>query len=123
MNPGFSKPYIADTDIAPYLVLKSGSVDGNVALATTTTDKLKGVSENVQVAAGQTVDVVTSGIVNVTAGGTIADGDWLTVNGSSQVVTAAPSAGANVQIVGKALVSAVSGDIFPIFVQLSVLQG
>jgi hypothetical protein len=122
-NPGLTKAYIADTDIPPYLILKAGSVDGNAALATAVTDKLKGVSENVQVAAGQVVDVIHEGIANVTAGGTIADGDWLTVNSSSQAVTAAPATGANVQIIGKAMTSAVAGDVFPVLVLLGQNQG
>lgn len=122
-NPGLSKAYIADTDIAPYLIIKAGSVDGNAALATASTDKLKGVSENVQVAAGQVVDVIHEGIANVTAGGTIADGDWLTVNASSQAITAAPTTGVNAQIIGKAMTSAVSGDVFPVLVQLGQNQG
>jgi hypothetical protein len=122
-NPGLTKAYIADADIQPYLILKVGSVDGNVALATAATDKLKGVSENVPVAAGQTVDVIHSGIANVVAGGTIADGDWLTVNASSQAITAAPATGANAQIIGKAMTSAVAGDIFPVLIEMGQNQG
>jgi hypothetical protein len=122
-NPGLTKAYIADTDVAPYLIIKTGSVDGNAALATANTDKLKGVSENVQVAAGQCVDVIQDGIANVIAGGTIADGDWLTTDSSSRAITAAPAPGVNVQIVGKAMTSAVVGDVFPVFVNLAQNQG
>lgn len=122
-NPGLTKAYIADADIQPYLILKVGSVDGNVALATASTDKLKGVSENVPVAAGQTVDVIHSGIANVVAGGTIADGDWLTVNASSQAITAVPATGVNAQVIGKAMTSAVAGDIFPVLIEMGQNQG
>jgi hypothetical protein len=122
-NPGLTKAYIADTDIPPYLILKAGSVDGNAALATASTDKLKGVSESVPVAAGQCVDVIHDGIANVTAGGTIADGDWLTVNASSQAITAAPTTGVNAQVIGKAMTSAAAGDIFPVLIQLGQNQG
>ncbi len=122
-NPGLSKAYIADADIAPYLILKAGSADGYVALATASTDKFKGVSENVQTAAGQTADVIQEGIANMVAGGTIADGDFLTADGSSRAITAAPSAGVNAQIIGKALTSAVVGDVFPVLVNLVTLQG
>ena len=122
-NPGLSKAFIADTDIAPYLILKAGSVDGNAALATASTDKLIGISENVQVAAGQCVDVILDDTANVTAGGTIAAGDWITSNGSSQAVTAAPATGVNAQVIGKALTSAVSGDVFPILIAPGQIQG
>jgi hypothetical protein len=118
-----TKPYIADTDIAPYLIVKAGSADGYAALATASTDKLKGVSENVQTAAGQVVDVIDDGPGLVVAGGTIADGDWLTVNSSSKAITAAPATGVNAQIIGKALTSAVADDVFPILVQLGQNQG
>lgn len=122
-NPGLSKAFIADTDIAPYLILKVGSVDGNAALATASTDKLIGVSENVQVAAGQVVDVILDDTANVTAGGTIAAGDWVTTNASSQAITAAPTTGVNAQVIGKALVSAVAGDVFVILIAPGQIQG
>lgn len=122
-NPGLSKAFIADTDIAPYLILKAGSGDGYAALATASTDKLIGISENVQVAAGQIVDVILDDTANVTAGGTIAAGDWVTSNSSSQAVTAAPATGVNAQVIGKALVSAVAGDVFPILIAPGQVQG
>lgn len=122
-NPGLSKAFIADTDIAPYLILKAGSADGFAALATASTDKLIGISENVQVAAGQCVDVILDDTANVTAGGTIAAGDWITSNASSQAVTAAPASGVNAQVIGKALTSAVAGDVFPILIAPGQIQG
>lgn len=122
-NPGFTKAYIADTDIGPYLIVKAGSVDGNVALSTAVTDKLLGINDSVQVAAGQTADIIHEGSANCTAGGTIAAGDWLTADSSSRAVTAAPASGVNNQIIGKALISAVVGDVFPVLVQLGQNQG
>lgn len=122
-NPGLTKAYVADADIAPYLIVKAGSVDGNIALATANTDKIKGVSSNVGTAQGQECDVIHDGIANVTAGGTVADGDWLTVDASSRAITAAPAAGTNVQVLGKAMTSAVVGDVFPVLIALGSNQG
>jgi hypothetical protein len=122
-NPGFTKAYIADTDIGPYLIVKAGSVDGNVALAGAVTDKLLGITDSVGTAAGQSADVIHEGSANCTAGGTIAAGDWLTVNASGQAVTAAPTTGTNNQIIGKALVSAVVGDVFPVLLSMGQNQG
>lgn len=122
-NPGLSKAYTADTDIGPYLIIKTGSVDGTAALATNTADKLKGVSGSVFVAAGQIVDIIHEGTANVTAGGTIADGDWVTSNTLSQAITAAPAPAVNIQVVGKAMTSAVAGDVFPVLVNLGAVQG
>lgn len=123
MNPNFSKAYTADVDIAPYLILQTGSTDGNATLATAGTQKLIGVSENVPVAAGQVVDTIKGGPALVTAGSTIAAGDYLTANASSQAITAVPGTGAVLNVIGTADVSAVAGDIFPYTTAFSQLHG
>jgi hypothetical protein len=119
MNANTSKAYIADVDTAPYLVVMAGTVVGNANVALTNTSKLIGVAENVQVAAGQTVDVINAGTGNVLAGGTIADGDYLTANtdGSGSAITALTGN----TVFGKAQASAVAGDVVPYVTAFSKL--
>ncbi len=122
-NPGLTKAYIADADIAPNRILKQGSADGNATTAATSTDRFIGVSENVQVPATRLVDVAFEGLKDVVAGGTIAAGDFLTSDANGAAITAAPAAGANVRIIGRAFESAVAGDIFRAALNLTQIQG
>ena len=64
-----------------------------------------------------------TGIVNVLAGGTITRGDRVAINSVAgdvysveAAIDAAPGTAKNFNIVGRAEVSAVSGDLFPIFI-------
>ena len=125
MNQNFSKAYIADVDIAPYLILSVGSVDGNATLAPTSTSKLIGVSENVPVAATEVVDAIQGGPGLVQLGGTVAAGDYLTANtdGSGTAITATPGTGLTVNVIGKASVSGVAGDVIPYTTAFSQLHG
>jgi hypothetical protein len=121
--PKFTLAFIADADSAPYLIAKVGSVDGNFAIAAASTDKLLGVLQNVQVAAGQVGDVIIDGSANVTYGGTVAFGDWLTSDSSGRAITAAPSTGVNAWVIGIAQESGVVGDIRPVMLHIGKIQG
>jgi len=122
-NPGLTKTYDAGGAIAAYTVVKFTTTDFQVVQAAAVGDPLAGVTTEVAAAQGDRVDVIHEGIAYVTAGGTIAAGDPLTVNASGQVVTAAPAAGVNNHCIGFARQSAVSGDVFEALLRLFVLQG
>lgn len=122
-NPGLVKTYDASGTIAAYTVVKFTTTDFQVAAAAAVSDKLAGITTEVGVVDGERVDVIHDGIAYVTAGGTIAAGDALTVNASGQVVTAAPATGANANCIGRARQSAVSGDVLEVIIDFFVLQG
>lgn len=123
-NDILMKNFVAGADIEPYRIVKFDSADGKVIKAAAATDKVLGVSQQTITApSGQRVDVVMAGIAEVKAGGTITRGDLLTSDASGQAVTAAPAAGSNNRIIGVALVSAVSGDVFPVMISQCSLQG
>jgi uncharacterized protein DUF2190 len=122
-NPGLIKTYDASGAINPYTVVKFTTTDFQVTQAAAVGDKLAGVTTEVAAADQERVDVIHDGIAYVTAGGTIAAGDPLTVNASGQVVTAAPAAGTNNNCIGHARQSAVSGDVFEAIISLFTLQG
>jgi hypothetical protein len=110
--------------VAQYRIVKLGAGDGEVVAATAVGDTLLGVSVQPGAAAqGQRVDVVLAGVVEVSAGGAIARGDYLTTDASGRAVAAAPSAGVNNGIVGIALASAVSGDVIPCLLAQGRIQG
>ena len=123
-NIGLTKAYKAGAQISPYTIVKWDAVDFQVLPAAAATDKSIGVTPNAgTVPAGQRVDVIVAGMVEVIAGGTITRGDPITSNATGQGVTAAPAGGANNRIIGFAECSAVAGDIFPVFLYPSVMQG
>lgn len=125
MNPGLIKTYVADGVVNGGRIVKAGSADGKVAQAAGVADKILGVSDLMTgpFADGDRLDVIHDGIADVGIGGTVAFGDPITSNASGQGVTAAPAAGTNNQVVGKALAAGVSGDIIPVLLGLCTHQG
>lgn len=122
-NNGLTKSYLAEGAIAANIIVKVGAADYGVLAAAAVSDKFIGISTEIDVASGERIDVIHEGIADLKLGGTVARGDFITTNASGQGVAAAPSAGTNNQIVGKALVSGVSGDVIPVLVAVSMLQG
>ena len=127
-NPKIIKSYKAGATVNKYRIVKGGADDDHVIQAAAATDKLIGVLDVAGIAgttqaAEERVDVIHAGIAECEAGGTIAVGDPITSDANGKAVAAAPTAGTNNPIVGKALRSAVSGDIFPVLVSLGTVQG
>lgn len=123
-NPGFIKNYTAGGTVNQYRVVKFGSADGVVVQGAAATDLLIGVScQPGAVASGDRVDVVRCEFADVEYGDTITRGKKLTSDADGRVIEAAPAAGANVHVVGIAEVSGAVGDIVPMFIELSVMQG
>lgn len=124
MNRDTVKSYSAEGAIAPNIFIKPGAADYGVLAASAVSSLIIGVSVDlITVASGESVDVIHEGIANLKLGGTVTRGDKLTSDASGYGVTAAPAAGTNNQIGAVALVSGVSGDIIPVLVSLSTLQG
>lgn len=125
MNPGLTKNYIAEGVVNGGRIVKAGSADGKAAQAAAVSDKVIGVSDYAvgPFADGERMDVYHEGIADLVLGGNVAYGDFLTSNASGQGVAAAPAAGTNNQIIGKALASGVSGDVIPVLINICMLQG
>lgn len=88
-NTGLVKTFIAATAIARYSVVKLDSAKDSVALATSAGDRFVGVSaEPADVAAGDRVDIILDGIVEVRAGATVTKGIDVTANAAGRVIAA-----------------------------------
>lgn len=122
-NASSIKNYIAEAAINPYRICKIGSADGQVLQATGVNDALVGVSTDVGGALGERQDVIHVGIADLQLGGTVTRGDWITSDGNGQGVSAAPAAGVNNNVIGRALISGVSGDIVPVLLSPNRIQG
>lgn len=124
MNNGLIKNYTAGGAISPCRIVKPHTADGQVVQAAAAADFLMGVSvEIVSPASGERCDVVKFGIANVEFGGTVTRGGPVTSDANGKAVAAAPAAGSNVRIIGFAEISAVSGDIAPVLIGPSLMQG
>jgi hypothetical protein len=115
---------VAQGDIPARAIVKAGSADGTVAVATASTDAILGVSERLDAANGERVDVIHSGIAETVAGGPIAYGDFVTASNAGRAVAAAPAAGVNARVAGLALQSALAaGDIIDTLLTPCRVQG
>lgn len=105
------------------IIAKPGADDDTFSAASASTDFLVGVFQHATTAAGEEVRVMLSGVSLVKAGGTITRGNPVTSDASGQGVAASPGAGVNAYIIGLALASAVSGDLFPVLLAPGRIQG
>ncbi len=118
------KGFSAEAAIGKNRIVKFGTADHQVVLATGATDVLIGVSDGVADAvAGDVVDVALGEFHEVILGGTVGRGRSLTSDANGAAVQAAPAAGVNAYTIGFALVDGVAGDIIPYFGQRGVIQG
>lgn len=109
-NPLLDKTFTAGGTINPYRLVKFGGADTTLLQAAAATDALIGASGQVGAASGEVLDVTLLGIAEVQAGGSITRGNMVTSDANGKAVVASDG---NV-IAGKALMSAVDGDIIPV---------
>lgn len=121
--PGCSRNYTADAAVPARRIVKFGSADHHVVVASAATDLLIGVSELGCTAADDRLDIIKDDIALIEYGGTITRGQPLTSDAVGRAVVAAPGAGSNVRIIGFAEVSGVIGDIGEVFIAPGYLQG
>jgi len=108
----FVRSFIAGADLSAkqYFLVKLGTGVNDIVLASAATDRIVGVLQE-KPKTGQPAQVAMLGTSKVVAGGTIAKGDCITSNASGQAI-ATTTAGNTV--IGIALETAVTGDIFEI---------
>lgn len=108
-NPGaLIKSYTAEVAIPGRTIVKFGSA-GGVVPAAAATDAAIGITDQLDAAQGQVVDVVMSGSAEAKLAGTVGAGAPVASNASGRAVAGAAGTG-NVAI-GYALEGGVSGDI------------
>lgn len=109
----FEKSFVSTNDLsaAEFLIVKQdASNDNSVVAAASNTDAIVGVLQN-KPKAGEPAVVRWGGSSKVIAGGTITRGDLVTSDGSGHAITTVTNKDV---AIGRALMSAVSGDIFEV---------
>lgn len=122
-NVLLARNFKAEAAIPAFTLVKPGTIDGNVLVAAAVADSIMGVTTDIPAALGERTDVILAGVADVLYGGTVARGDWLTTDASGRAVTAAPAAGVNNNVAGRALVSGVLGDVGSITLACNRIQG
>ena len=124
MNQLLVKTYVAGAAVGHRMLVKFGASDGEVIPAAAATDAVIGVTDCPGGAAlGKRVDVVRLGLTEAVFGGTVARGAYVTADANGAAVAAAPAAGTNNGVVGRAEVSAVAGDIALVLIMPGQIQG
>ncbi len=123
-NPILEKNKVAGTGgTTKFRIVKRGAADGEVVLATASTEAYLGIVQET-VVAGIRCRVMKYGISEVEFGGTVTEGQRLTSDSTGRAVAAAPGAGVNASIIGVAEVSGVVGDIGECTLNLGgIMQG
>jgi len=122
-NPTLTKSYDAGAVIVKRRIVKPGSADFAVIHAAASTDDLIGVADLGAAAIGDRVDVHHAGIATVELGGTVARGGFVTSDANGKGIAAAPAAGVNAAVIGRALISGVDGDLIPVLIAPGRIQG
>lgn len=106
-----------------FTIAKFGADSDTLSVATAVTEGLVGVFQHTTAAADDEVRVMLTGITDVKLGGTVTRGGLATTDSAAKAVAAAPAAGVNNSIIGTFLDSGVNGDIVPLFLNPSQIQG
>ena len=122
MNPVLTKSYTAGAALAGARIVKFGSADYAVIAAIDGTAPVAGVTvPNINVAAGETVDVVKVGLARLKLGGVVTRGQWIVAGAAGVGVAASIVPGVELHVIGKAEESGVLDDEINIFVQPIVI--
>jgi hypothetical protein len=122
-NPVLVKNFTAEAAIAPYRIVKFGSDEGKVVQATAATESLLGVTTLISADVNERTDVILMGAAEVEFGGNVTVGAYLTSDANGKAIVAAPAAGTNNGIIGKAMVAGASGDIGSVLLIQTQIQG
>jgi hypothetical protein len=123
-NLKLAKNYVAEVAIPAYRIVKPGTADDRIALATSSLDASIGTSTDIGAAIGERCDVQLCEIAYIEAGAAIARGALVTSDATGRGITAAPAVGVNVAVVGRAMEAATAaGDIINVMQSLGQIQG
>lgn len=121
MNALLIKSYTAGVAIAAYRFVKHGAADNAAIQATDASAAILGISDGLDVAAEQSVDVVKAGLAYLELGGNVTRGDVLIPDANGKGVAAVVVAGTEQHAGAIAEVSGVAGDIIAVQVINAVI--
>ncbi len=124
MDQGITKSYLADGAIPAYTLVKQNAADDHIVAAAAVSDLFIGVTMELAAASGERADVQMTGIAYIVAGAAVTRGSPVTSDASGRAVAAAPAAGVNNTVIGRALESASAvGDVIRVLLGIGSIQG
>ena len=125
-NPLLAVSFVADAAILNNRLVKFGSGDRAVAVATAATDFVIGVVNEMPlgIAAAERVDVVRMGIAWVECGAAVPRGSPITSDSVGRAIVAAPATGVNYRVIGFAdETGTAAGDVIRFVIEPGLMQG
>lgn len=123
-NPLLAVNYVAESAVPLNRLVRMGTGDRTITLATAATDAIIGVVNETPIALGERADVVRMGIAWVEAGAAIPRGSPITADAVGRAVVAAPAVGVNNRIIGFADEAAsAAGDVIRMMIEPGLMQG
>lgn len=110
-NPLLSINRYAEAAIVKQTIVRAGTVDEKLRPATASSQPLFGIADMLGADIDKRVDVHTHGFALVKLGGTVAQGDPLTADASSNAIAATFGSNGVVYIIGFATKAGVAGDL------------
>ena len=107
-KPGLISNFVAEGAVSARRIVKFGTTDAVVALAAAVGDLSIGISTDVDAVDAERCDVILSGAAELVYGAAVTRGERLTSDASGRGV---PVSASTDIVIGKALVSGVTGDI------------
>lgn len=115
MNPLLMKSFKASAAIGAYLIARA-SGDKTVARAGASTDKLVGITRELDTDSGGMADLTLAGAAELILGGNVSFGDRLTADANGKGVVVASVNGTVVNTIAMALADGVANDRIPVLV-------
>ena len=122
-NPLLIKSVDAGADVPAYRIVKHGSADTMAVPAAGATDGMFGVSDDLGASAGERLDVIIAGVAEVMYGGDVQRGDLVTSDSDGRAVTASPSTGENMRVIGVAMESGTADAVGSVLINPGQIQG
>lgn len=123
-RPGLTFSYLAEVAIPARRLVKHGTADGRVTLATDGSVPILGAAEQIPTKINFAVDVIHTECAVVEAGGAVARSSPVSADATGRAIVAAPAAGVNMWAAGVALETATAaGDFIRVLIVPQRIQG
>lgn len=123
-NMQLAKNYIADVAIPPFRLVKPGSADDRITVATSSADFIIGTTMDIAADLGGRCDIQLAEVAYVECGAAIPRGSFITADAVGRAVVAAPAAGVNASVAGRTLeTGTAAGDIIRFMQSIGQIQG
>jgi len=120
---GLIKNFTANGTIEKRRIVAFGAAEGEAVQASGNTAFLGVSGIRGAAIAGARIDVCMDDIRDIEFGSAVSYGDWLTSDADGKAITAAPVAGALMNVIGKAMTGGVAGSIGKVHVTPQQITG